>query len=153
MEIRIRPAQQTDSPRLLELLNELKVSGYAEMGVTYTPIEPGSASKSLLSQLIDSDTTHIIIATEDELVIGLVIAYEIPKVLEGKSRLLIEEMVIDAAHRNQGIGSKLLKHLETMAIAKGINTIKVTTGTKLKANHFYTKHGYVHFENAYRKKL
>jgi aminoglycoside 6'-N-acetyltransferase I len=93
------------------------------------------------------------VAEDNKKIIAACIAYEFPKVLDGNHRLLIEEMVVDPAYQGKGIGSQLINHLEQYAVSQRIKYIKVTTGTKLKANHFYQKHGYIHFENAYRKKM
>jgi GNAT superfamily N-acetyltransferase len=149
----IRPAKQSDKTTFLTLLIELKKSGYQEMGVPFAGIEITARAEKLFDDCLENESIHLLVAEESEAIIGICVAIEIPKIIEGRARMLIEELVIDQKHRSRGIGSLLLKHLEELAKQKGIKHMKVTTGTKLKANDFYKKHNYVYFENAYRKEL
>lgn len=148
----IRKAEIKDRKAVFSMLQELRRSGYREMGEPYIEVEITEKAKKLFETLLNNSDVHIIVAVEENKIIGICIAYEIPKVLDGNKRILIEEMVVDPIFRGKGVGSKLLENIEQYAIRQGIKYVKVTTGTKLRANDFYRKHGYIHFENAYRKK-
>ena len=151
--MKIRRATLEDQAKVFELLNELRKSGYREMGEAFKETPTTEMAVHKYFELVDKKGVYIFVADHDGEVVGLCVVYEIPKILDGNNRLLIEEMVIAPEFRGQGIGSKMIEFVEKMAGEIGIMYIKVTTGTKLKANSFYQKHGYVHFENAYRKKI
>jgi len=149
----IRKATDKDSRAVFNLLIELRRSGYQEMGEQAKEIKAGEKAPELYTELIKRSDIHILLAEENGQVIGLSVIYEIIKVLDGQPRLLIEEFVVLPDFRGKGVGSKMLDYIENIARGGNIQIVKVTTGTKLKANDFYKKHGYVLFENAYRKKL
>jgi GNAT superfamily N-acetyltransferase len=149
----IRNAIFSDKDDVFSLLNELRRSGYAEMGEPFTETPITEKAIKQFTTLLGKDDVHILVTEDNGDIIGLSVAYEIPKILDGNKRLLIEEMVVKPGFRRKGVGSQLLEKLESIAKEKGIMYVKVTTGTKLKANQFYQKHGFKLFENAYRKKV
>lgn len=153
MEINIRKADIKDVDRVLDLLKELKVSGYTEMGLGDVKVKINDNSPYFYRLQLNNPNTIILVAESENDVIGVAVAYLTPKILDAQYRMLIEEMVVAKDYRHQGVGSSLMKALEKEARKAQVKIIKVTTGTKLKANQFYLKHGFIYFENAYRKKL
>lgn len=153
MNLSIRKAEIKDVNKVLDLLKELKVSGYGEMGIKDVKVKINDNSPYFYRQQLNNPNTIILIAEQGENILGVAIAYLTPKILDAEYRMLVEEMVVAKDFRHQGVGSSLMKALEKEALNKQVKIIKVTTGTKLKANQFYRKHGYIYFENAYRKKL
>ena len=151
--MKIRKANQSDIEQILDLLKELKVSGYTEMGRDSTDVVIGSNSSELCKEVIDDNSSLVLVVEENDKLVALAVCYLLPKIFDGEKRLLIEEFVVTESKRGSGLGSLLLDTVETEAKKLGVKTVKLTTGTKLKANKFYQKHGYRHFENAYRKKL
>ena len=149
----IRKATAMDVGNILELLKQLKISGYAEMGIEDPKVKKADNAEEFFKQIVTEPENVILIAEEENKPIGLAVCYLVPKIFDGEYRLLIEEMVVSENYRGKGVGSALLNEIENEAQNLNINVIKLTTGTKLKANEFYKKHGYTHFENAYRKKL
>ncbi|CAF4372894.1 unnamed protein product, partial [Rotaria magnacalcarata] len=43
-------------------------------------------------------------------------------------------------YEHQGVGSKILQHLEELALAQGVNILKLEAS--LNAETFYIRHGY-----------
>lgn len=151
--MKIRTATLADKDTIFELLIELKRSGYQEMGVSFAGIKVTEKSTTMFEDCLLREDIHIIVAEHAGGVIGVSVAYETPKIIEGRKRLVIEEMVIQPTHRGQGVGSALLRRIETIGRHRNIQHIKIATGVKLRANTFYQQHGYTHFENSYRKDL
>lgn len=151
--MKIRQANFSDSEQVFKLLSELKRSGYAEMGIEFPGIEVTQEVRDMLNSCLERDDVYIVVAEAENKIVGLCVAYETPKIIEGRNRMLIEELVIDPEIRGKGVGSKLMESVEEIALQRKIKHIKVATGTKLRANEFYKKCGYTHFENAFRKEV
>ena len=149
----IRTAERADKAPFLALLIELKRSGYQEMGVPFSGIEVTDESERLFDECLAKETVHLLVAENEQKIVGVCVAYESPNIIEGRNRMVIEEMVVEPGNRGQKIGSMLLEAIEAVAQQRGVKHIKVATGTKLKANQFYQKQGYVYFENTYRKEI
>ncbi|MBN2559631.1 MAG: GNAT family N-acetyltransferase [Phycisphaerae bacterium] len=63
-------------------------------------------------------------------------------VLHRKGTALINELIVDEAHRGRGIGSELLKHCRRAAEKMGYDQIEVgVEKANLRAIHFYRKNG------------
>ncbi len=153
MRVKIRTATIKDMGEVLNLLKELKISAYQEMGLD-VKVEASKQAESVYRKaLSEKEASLVLVAEVCGKVRGVLVAYFIPKILDGGLRMLIEEMVVAKDFRSQGVGGLLLKKSEQEAVKRKIKVIKVTTGTRLKANKFYKKHGFTYFENAYRKKL
>jgi N-acetylglutamate synthase-like GNAT family acetyltransferase len=149
----LRVATLTDIDSVFSLLIELRRSGYTEMGEKVDGLKPGENAPGQYEELITRDDFHIILAEENRQIVALCVAYEFPKILDGYHRMVIEELVVVPRYRGRGIGKRLMEYMENLASEKNIKIVKVATGTELKANDFYRKLGYIHFENSYRKKL
>jgi len=54
----------------------------------------------------------------------------------------INELHVDPAYRNRGIGAALLEHAEQEARRRGLRRISLTTTTINPARHLYERHGY-----------
>lgn len=153
MNVKIRRATNKDAKVILGLLKEFKQGAYEEMGMKNVKIRMKSNSLDFYKQTIKRDDVVFLLAEVNRNIHGLAMGYLTPKVFDGEYRMMLEELFVKQESRQEGIGTKLLKSIETEAVNKGVRLIKLTTGTKLKANEFYMKHGYEYFENAYRKKL
>ncbi|MCA0400746.1 MAG: GNAT family N-acetyltransferase [Proteobacteria bacterium] len=57
---------------------------------------------------------------------------------------LVQEFWIDAAHRKQGIGSRIMAMMEEEAAKRGVKHVQLDTGS-FQAPEFYKKLGYVEF--------
>lgn len=139
--------------KILHLAGQLRKSAYLEMGLPVPLHLTDPSSGKYLLALFKHPGIHLLVAKEKSEIIGFCMAIETPKITEGRNRIEIYELIIDVKQRGKGIGSAFLKEVEKIAQEKGILYVKVATGTKLRANEFYKKNGYVHFENLYRKKM
>lgn len=147
----IRKATLSDRDAIFNLLVELRRSGAAEMGIPFHDEETSDHAKQLFVQLITRPDIHIIIVEDDSNVVATCAAYEFTKLRDGYNRMVIEELVVTNEYRGRGIGTKLLNYMEVLAKDRNIKYITVATGTKLKANQFYLKHGYDYTQNTFRK--
>ena len=69
-------------------------------------------------------------------------------------RILV--LIVDQAHRDKGIGQKLLAHVEHIASQQGIQKIVVSSGNRaerLPAHQFYLNHGFKAYSTTFVKIL
>ncbi|MBI4973116.1 GNAT family N-acetyltransferase [Candidatus Roizmanbacteria bacterium] len=149
----IQEAKINDSKKILHLAGQLRKSAYLEMGLPIPAQLVDPASEKYLLTLFDRSDIHLIVAKENDEIIGFCMAVETPKITEGRNRIDILELIIDEKNRSKGIGSAFLRSVEKIAKHRGLLYVKVATGTKMKSNEFYKKNGYLHIENMYRKKI
>lgn len=130
--IHIRHARPSDASDIVRLIQEL-----AESIAEQSPIDVGYAQKYL-----SYPDRGILLAEHAGAVIGL-LSYSIrPDLYHAAPTALIEELVVSAAARNLGIGSKLLIATETLLQEAGCVEISVTTlPDNLRAIEFYRAHG------------
>lgn len=58
-------------------------------------------------------------------------------------KLYVDDLVVDEAHRSQGIGGMLLDHLEQVARDEGAHCIELDSGhQRTDAHRFYRRRGY-----------
>lgn len=153
MKVKIRRANINEGQEALALLKELRTSTYQEMGLKKVKVVAAPNALDFYKKIIKQPNVLCLLALGNEKIYGLCLAYLVPKILDAGYRLLIEEIIVKQEFRGQEVGSALLKTMEKEAKKRGIRVVKLTSGTKLRASKFYKKHGYIHFENAYRKKL
>lgn len=56
---------------------------------------------------------------------------------------VIKNVIVNEDFRGNGIGEKLLKHVEQISIARGFTRIiLLSSATKIKAHKFFTKNGH-----------
>ena len=69
-------------------------------------------------------------------------------------RILV--LIVDQAHRDKGIGQKLLAHVEHIASQQSIKKIVVSSGNRaerLPAHQFYLNHGFKAYSTTFVKIL
>lgn len=149
----IHKANPSDVRKMLHLAGQLRKSAYLEMNYPVPSQLVDQTSEKYLLTLFNRSGIYLLVAKEKGEIIGFCMAIETPKIAEARNRIEIYELIVDMKHRGKGIGSAFLHEVEKIAKEREILYVKVATGTKLKANEFYRKNGYVHFENLYRKKV
>lgn len=83
---------------------------------------------------------------------GFLWAYK--KTFFGEKRIHISHIIIDKRFRGLGIGSKIIRNLETYATKKGIHKIElITSESNKKTLDFYTKHGFSIARFQFEKKV
>jgi len=100
--------------------------------------------------------SHILLsAVEDDQLIGSVMGV-ICEELYGdcKSFLVLENMIVDEAYRNKGVGTVLISELERRAADKCTHIILVTETNRIGACKFYETVGYnPNTHKGFKKKL
>ena len=131
-------ATHSDIPELVELLNSL-FEQEAEF-------EPNSEiqSKALSKIILDPKIGIILIAKEDDKILGLVNLLFTESTALGSKVALLEDMVVLSSSRGRGLGSQLIDY--AISEAKKANCKRITLLTDIKntkAQSFYQKKGFV----------
>ena len=112
-----------------------------------------SLSLSELQAIIESDTTHLLLAQEDDRILGTLtlVVFRIPTGV----RAWIEDVVVSESSRGKGIGAALVEAAVSLAKEKGAKTIDLTSRpTRKAANRLYRAAGFEPREtNIYRLAL
>jgi GNAT superfamily N-acetyltransferase len=140
----VRPARTIDAARLAAL-----------SGVLGYPVAE-DVMHTRLTRLLGRESDVVLVAESaaGELV-GWVHAAE-QDLLESGQRCEILGLVVDAGHRGQGVGRRLVEQVERWAAARGLALITVRSNvTRAESHPFYQRLGYVRTktQHAYRKQL
>lgn len=135
--IRVRPAASGDINRLCELLGEL-FSQEAE----FSP-EPARQRRALRSIIDTPDCGTILVALDEHEVLGMVLLlYTVSTALGGRVALL-EDMIVTAAARGDGVGRQLITAATRVAREQGCLRITLLTdNSNHRAQGFYRDAGF-----------
>ncbi|MBU6383722.1 MAG: GNAT family N-acetyltransferase [Verrucomicrobia bacterium] len=125
-----RQATQKDIPQLIGLIKQL---GYCIDAAT-------------LQQNITLYGAAAFVIESNGAVIGFLAYHILPQFHSSESHMRIVSVVVDAQHRNQGIGKKLLAEAERIALQEGCTVIELTSAAHRIAggtHAFYKGQGYV----------
>lgn len=61
----------------------------------------------------------VLVAIHDSLIIGALVAYELPKLEQERSEIYIYDLAVEENHRRQGIATGLIETLRGVAAARG----------------------------------
>lgn len=96
-----------------------------------------------LKLLLDTPNAVVLVAEEDERVIGMVSMQSLVSTAIGESVGLIEDMIVTQAHRSKGIGSSLLEALITESAKKNYGRLSLGADNRNSgAIAFYQKYGF-----------
>lgn len=136
----IRPATKNDTPRLLDLLEQM---GYQ---MTYQEME----------QRVDAFEHrhhHLLVMDDNGEVIALIAFASYEQFLSPSRCCHIDTLVVDNKYRGQGLGKKLIAIAEKYALSHGANKMELISANHRKktgAHAFYTSLGYkTHLEYDY----
>jgi len=138
-DIEIRPARLSDSDALFGLLIQFAVS--------YRPDR--AAFDRHLPLLLTSDTAMLRVAVRDGGVIGYLLGFHLLTLYANGPVLEIQELMVDPAHRGQGVGRRLLTSTIEAAWAQGC--VEVTVPTR-RAGPYYEKLGFVETASYFKLK-
>ncbi|AOT70136.1 GNAT family N-acetyltransferase [Geosporobacter ferrireducens] len=94
-----------------------------------------------MKKFINDGSALIIAAYSGGKVIGFLWAYR--RLFLGEERLHISHIVVDAAFRGYGIGTRMIDFIEKYALEKNIKVIELLTTSKNERTiEFYNKHGF-----------
>ena len=138
-----RPARHADIPVLCSLLEELFT--------LESDFHPDRTKQTKALQLLidkaNADSDHpacvVWVAEQGGEIIGMCSVQVLISTAEGGEVGLVEDVIIDAAHRQQGIGQQLLHSLEAWARDRGLTRLQLLADThNADAIAFYEKLGW-----------
>lgn len=100
-----------------------------------------SLTEEELRSILSSETTHLFLARKGQKIVGMItlVVFRIPY----KKKGFLEDLVVDVAHRRQGIGEKLLQFAITWAKELGVHSLALTSRPSREgANNLYEKVGF-----------
>ena len=103
----------------------------------------GSAiSRELIEELIESPYHDILVATDGDKVVGMVIVSIVMATLD--RNVYMEDLVVDSECRGKGVGGQLLEAVKDWGRKKGCRRLEFTSSNrdgKAGARGFYESHG------------
>ena len=134
MEFEIRLAEKRDYQQLLSLLKQLNPSD-----PDFSNIEADIFEEILLSKYLD-----LIVADKNGELLGSCYLNILPNLTRsGRPYSVIENVITDSAHRNQGIGKAILNYAADRSWAENCYKVMLMSGRKEAAVHsFYKKCGF-----------
>ena len=131
-------ATHLDIPELVELLNSL-----FEQEAEFEP-NSETQSKALSKIILDPKIGIILIAKDDDKILGMVNLLFTESTALGCKVALLEDMVVLSSSRGEGIGSQLIDYAISEAKKAGCKRITLLTDIEnTKAQSFYQKKGFV----------
>ena len=153
----VRPATESDIPRLVQLL--------LQVGQVHHQIRPDiftsgtlKYDQSSLLELLQDPTRPIFVAELDDAVQGYCFCvhriYEGSSVSTRRSELYIDDLCVDESYRGQGVSQALYNHISDYAVKQGFDfiTLNVWCGNR-RAMAFYEKIGLTPRNITMEKKL
>lgn len=132
----VRRADYKDIPEMADLLSEL----FAIEDDFTVDIEKQSYGLKLL---LDTPNATILVAEDNERVIGMVSMQSLVSTAIGESVGLIEDMIVTQAYRGKGIGSSLLEALIAESAKKNYGRLTLGADSRNSAAiAFYQKYGF-----------
>jgi GNAT superfamily N-acetyltransferase len=132
--VTIRSAESSDIEAMVQLLCELFT-----IESDFAP-EPARHRRGLRSLLKQPSTWRLLVAEYDGQVIGMGSLHILTSTAEGDSVGIIEDVIVKAGFRKQGIGRYLLEAVETMAWNLGLNRLQLLTDSGNSSAISFYKH-------------
>ena len=138
--VKIRLAQSTDGDTLFVL---------AQSFATSFVVQEQAFRRSFL-QLLDSSEAYLAVAELQEQVIGYVLGFDHATLYANGRVGWVEELMVDASSRRQGIGQQLMREFEGWARGRDCQLVALATR---RAAPFYHSIGYEESATYFRKRL
>jgi len=130
-------------------VNKLSPSdiGYANQLFRFFQIDDGVAepvipSDEYIGTLLSKDDFHVIIALQNDRLIGGLTAYELEMYKQEIRELFLYEIAVEPEFRAQGVGRQLIEYLKKIGLAKHIKEMYVgTTSDNTPAMKLYRSTG------------
>jgi GNAT superfamily N-acetyltransferase len=131
LHVTFRPAASSDAPALRELMAQL---GY--------PADEAELARRL-ARVLTAPGHALLVATVGDRPVGLAQVALLP-LLEDEGSAHLLALVVDEAHRNHGLGARLVAAVETWAAAAGAPRVVVRSNiVRTRTHAFYERLGYV----------
>ncbi|WP_374565193.1 GNAT family N-acetyltransferase [Ideonella sp.] len=97
-----------------------------------------------VAELAAESATRLLVADHQGQVCGTLLLSLCADVMFGRQPFaVIENIVVDAAHRGSGIGSRLLRHAESLCVDAGCSKIMLTSAAgRAEAHRFFEQQGF-----------
>jgi len=123
MAVTIRPAGPGDEPAVVELVQELAV----------TFDQPTTVDEHYVRHFLASPVSDVLLALDDDAVVGLLSYAMIPGLFHAADSGLIESLVIAEGRRGEGIGRRLLQTAVRLLEETGCAEISVSAAAANEA--------------------
>ncbi|HER43719.1 MAG TPA: GNAT family N-acetyltransferase [Candidatus Eisenbacteria bacterium] len=138
----IRNAEAKDCEQCLTLLRQLWKPAY-----DLDSIQEGTFSSEDLNVLygciLDNPNCEVVIAEKDERVVAMMDLSFRETFLHGGLMMQIEDLIVDAKYRRQGIGQRMVGLAEEMAVSRGCRAAELNSDLYREATHrFWEAMGY-----------
>jgi ribosomal protein S18 acetylase RimI-like enzyme len=134
--IEIRQATQVDIPTLVGLLQQL-----FSIEQDFHP-DPEKQRRGL-ELLLLSDQARVFVAEHAGRIVGMLTLQILVSTAQGGPVGWVEDVVVDAAHRGQGIGAAMLVHLQRWSAQRGLSRLQLLADRNNdRALDFYRKQGW-----------
>lgn len=140
MSVQIRIAARNDLWRLIELLSQLSLEDQREDLSKPAPVAYASAL-----DVIDADPRQTLLVAEvGDVIVGMALLTRIPNLSHfGRPYAMVEDVVVDAAHRGKGHGEALMRHAVDLARDAGCYKLVLTSNkARADAHRFYRRIGF-----------
>jgi GNAT superfamily N-acetyltransferase len=138
--IEIRRALATDAARLYPLTLAFATS-----------LQPDQASfRWAFERLIQQEDTMLLVAEDDGLLVGYILASDHYALFAGGRIAWVEELMVAETHRRSGLGRQLMQAVEEWAASRGAKMVTLATR---RAAPFYRSIGYEESASYFRKLL
>ncbi|RMG70942.1 MAG: GNAT family N-acetyltransferase [Bacteroidetes bacterium] len=159
-EIQIRPAEEADHVaicRLLAQADELHIGWHPE----YFRLPEDGQHRTLpfLRQWIAHEQSDILLAIDEAGLVGLAMVFiEQPlafPIIRPEARwVTVDNLVVDASRRQQGIGSQLLQAVHAWARERGVGELRLKVYERNEeARQFYDAQGFTPLSHELRRKV
>jgi ribosomal protein S18 acetylase RimI-like enzyme len=138
--MKIREATVEDSAVIAQLMAQLiEASGYEGWQVSPEQVEES------LRKMANSDAYQVLLAEDGGQVVGLLSLSFRHTLFHSAPSALIDELVVERAHRRRGVGRQLMAEAIERCRAAGCCEIEVSTERSNEAaQEFYRQHGFSH---------
>jgi ribosomal protein S18 acetylase RimI-like enzyme len=134
MNITLREAKLKDTPSVVRLITELAATGNEHSPIT----------EAYVGKYLSSSVSKILLAEVQQHIVGL-LSYSVrPDLHHAGDSCLIEELIVSADFRGQGVGSALTIELFARLATTDCAEVSVTTmPINSQAIKFYRSHGLI----------
>lgn len=132
--MRIRRAEPQDEAVIAALMEQLETAGHSVVAPEL---------KARFLQMLLMNHCALWVAEMDDRVVGLVSASLRPTLYHSGPSVLIDELIVDARVRRQGVGQALVEAVVAWAVAQGASEVEVSTEKENRAAQaFYRQCGF-----------